>query len=60
MTGVVDSHSNRLEEIDREHAQRTRELREQNLEMSARVEALKDALDGEEGSLGAGRETEEG
>ena len=49
MTGVVEGHSNRLEEVEKEHSIRTRELREQNLELAARVETLKDALDGERG-----------
>ena len=47
MTGVIESHSLRLEEIDKEHTGRTRELREQNLELSARMETFKDTLDGE-------------
>lgn len=49
MTGVVEGHSSRLEEVEKEHTTRTRELREQNLELAARVETLKDSLDGEGG-----------
>ena len=57
MTGVVEGHSNRLEEVEKEHSIRTRELREQNLELAARVETLKDALDGERGQ-GKGKSCE--
>ena len=43
----MESHSLRLEELDKEQAARTRELREQNLELAARIETLKDSLEGE-------------
>ena len=43
----MESHSLRLEELGKEQAARTRELREQNLELAARIETLKDSLEGE-------------
>lgn len=47
MTQVVESNSIRVEEIEKEHASKLREMRDQTSELSAKVEALRDALDGE-------------
>ncbi len=47
MTQVVEGQSARLEELEKEHARKTRELKDLNAELSAKVEALRDTLDGE-------------
>ncbi|GAX82861.1 hypothetical protein CEUSTIGMA_g10287.t1 [Chlamydomonas eustigma] len=45
MTSVIESQSLRIEEAEREHGKRARELREQNQELLARAETLRDGLD---------------
>jgi hypothetical protein len=46
ITSLIESHSLRMEEAEREHGRRARKLREQNQELLARVETLKDTLEG--------------
>ncbi len=46
MARLVEGYDAKLEALDKEHRERLREMREANLELSARSEALKDACDG--------------
>ena len=42
----MEGYDAKLEALKKEHRERLRELKEANLELSARAEALKDACDG--------------
>ena len=56
MTQLLNGHSLQVEDLQKEHAAKVRELKEQQAEVAARAAALKDQLDGVYARGGGGGE----